>query len=83
MISLTVFLIPNSDNEAEYVVTIDAHKFVIVGVLLQDDASRYLRSCIYLAGRLSVCAAHYTTYACEALAVVETVSRVQMIYLIG
>jgi len=55
MIFALVFLIPKSDNEAECVVAIDTSKLGIVGVLLQYDASRYLRSCIYLAGISTDC----------------------------
>jgi hypothetical protein len=55
MISAVVFLIPKSNNEAECVVAIDANKVGNFGVLLQNDASRYLRSCIYLAGISTDC----------------------------
>jgi hypothetical protein len=83
MISALVFLIPKSDNEAEYVVPIDANKVVIDGVLLEDDASRFLRSCICYAEVLIVCFYIYNAYDWEALVVVETVSRGLMTYLIS
>jgi hypothetical protein len=44
MISTLGLLIPITNNEIECVVAIDANKDVIVGVLLQDDASKSLRS---------------------------------------
>ena len=50
-----VFLIPKLDYEAECVVEIDANKVLIVGLLIQDDVSRCLRSCIYRAGIMTNC----------------------------
>jgi hypothetical protein len=47
MIYALFFLIPKYSHEIKCVVTIDANKVGIVGVLLQEDASRSLRSCIY------------------------------------
>jgi hypothetical protein len=55
MFSALVLLIPKLDNKAEWVVAINANKVVTVGVLLQDDASTSLRSCIYWAGILTDC----------------------------
>jgi hypothetical protein len=44
MISELTFLTPNLDHEAYFIVAIDASKVDIVGVLLQEDAIRSLRS---------------------------------------
>jgi len=55
MISALVFLILKSHNKAECIGAINANKIVVVGVLLQDYASRSLRSCIYWAGKLTDC----------------------------
>jgi len=59
-------------------------KLVFLGyVLLQNDAYISLRSCIYWAKILNDCEAQYIACDREALVVVETLSRVYMIYLIG
>ena len=55
MISGLVLLILTSDHKAECVVAIDANEIDVVGVLLQDSASRSLRSCTYWAGRMTDC----------------------------
>ncbi len=47
MISALVLRIPKSDNKAECVVAFDANEIVVVEVLLEDDASRSSRSCIF------------------------------------
>ena len=57
MIFPRVLPIPKSGHEAKYVVAMDARKDGIVWVLLQEDASRSLRSCIYLARILNDCEA--------------------------
>jgi len=76
MISALVLPVPKSDHEATYVAAIDATKFGIVGVLIQNDAARSLRSCIYGTGMLSDCKAHYGACDREAVDVVEIVSQV-------
>ena len=76
MTSPLVLLIPKSDHEVDYVIAIDATKAGIVGVLIQDDAARSLRSCIYWARTLNECKAHYGANDRETLDVVEAVSRV-------
>ena len=45
MISASVLLIPKMGHEAELVVTTDASKVGIAGVLLQEDTSGSLRPC--------------------------------------
>jgi hypothetical protein len=47
-----------------------------LGYFLQDYASRSLRISIYWAGILNDYEAYYSAHDCEALVVVETVSRV-------
>ena len=47
MIFALVLLVPKPNHEATYVVVIDAEKFGIVGVLIQNDSARSLGSCIY------------------------------------
>ncbi len=76
MISALVLLIPRSYHETECVVAIDASEFGIVWVLLQEHASRSLKSCNIWATILNNCEAHCSAYDCEALVVVETVRRV-------
>ncbi len=53
MIFALVFLIRKSDNKAERIVAIDANEIVVAELLLEDDASRSLRSCILWAGILT------------------------------
>ena len=50
MISARVLLVPKSDHDAECFVAIDATKIVIVGVLILNDAARYLKI-LYLLDR--------------------------------
>ena len=57
-------------------VAIDANEIAVVGVLIQNDAARSLRSCIYGTGMLSDCKAHYGACDREAVDVVEIVSQV-------
>ena len=47
MISAPILLFPMMGYEAEFVVTTNASKVGIVGVLLQEDTSRSLSSCAY------------------------------------
>ena len=83
MISTSVFLIPNERHEVEFVVATDASKVGIVGVLLQADTSGLFRQCAYRARKLTDCETRYSAYDREALAVVEIVSRVWRVYLLG
>jgi hypothetical protein len=55
----------------------------IVGVLLQEDTSGSLRPCAYRARKLKDCETMYSAYDREALVVVEAVSRVWRVYLLG
>ena len=50
-------------------------KLVMLGYFLRYDASKSLRSRIYLARLLNDCEARYKAYDYEALADVEVVSR--------
>jgi len=83
MISAPVLLIPKMGHEAEFVDATDASKVGIVGVLLQEDTSNFLRLCAYWARKLKDCKTGYRAYGREALAVVEAVSRVWRVYLPG
>ena len=83
MISAPVLLIPTMGHEAEFVVAIDASKVGVAGVLLQADTSNSLRPCAYWARKLKECETRYSAYDREALAVVEAVSRVWRVYLLG
>ena len=76
MISALVLLVPKPDHEVTYVAAIDANKIDIVGVLIQHDAARSLKSCIYRTRILGDCEAHYGACDREAFDVVETMSRV-------
>ena len=70
-------------HEAEFVVATNASKVGIVGVLLQEDTSSSLRPCAYCARKLKVCKTRYSAYDREALAVVEVVSRIWRVHLLG
>jgi len=83
MISALILLISKSDHEAEYIVAIDVSKVGIVGILLQNDAARSLRSYIYWARMKNDCKANYIAYDCEALVVIRTLSPASIIFLIG
>ena len=64
-------------------VATDASKVGIVGVLLQEDTSRSLRPCAYWARKLKDCETRYSAYDREVHAVVELVSRVWRVYVLG
>jgi hypothetical protein len=83
MILAPVLLIRKIGHEAEIVVATDASKVGIVGVLLQEDTFGSLRPCAYWARKLKDCEPRYSTYDREALAVVEAVSRVCKVYILG
>jgi hypothetical protein len=83
MISAPMLLIPNMGHEAEFVIAIDASKVGIDGVLLQEDTFGSLRPCAYWARKLEDFQTRYSAYDREALAVVEAVSRVWRVYLLG
>jgi len=70
-------------HEAEFVVAIDASKVGITGVFLQEDTSRHVRPCAYWARKLKDCETRYNAYDREALAVVEAMSRVLRVFLLG
>ena len=71
-----VLLIPKSSPEAELVVTTDASKVGIAGVLLQADYDGHLRSCAYWARKLKDVETRYSAYDKVTLAIVVAVSRV-------
>jgi hypothetical protein len=83
MISAPVLLIPKSGRDAEFVVATDASKVGIAGVLLQEDSNGNLRPCAYWARKLKDAETRYSAYDREALAMVEAVSRVWRMYLLG
>ena len=83
MIAAPVLIIPKVGQDAEFVVATDASQVGIAGVLLQDDDTGSLRPCAYWARKLKDCETRYSAYDREALAVVEAVSRVWRIYLLG
>jgi hypothetical protein len=83
MISALVLLIPKMGHEAEFVVVTDASIVGIVGVLLKKDTYGSLRPCAYWARKLANCETRYSAYDREALALVEAVSRVWRVYLLG
>jgi hypothetical protein len=83
MISAPVLLIPKMGHEAEFVVATDASKVGIAGVILKEDTSGSLRPCAYWARKRKDCKTRYSAYDREALAVVEAVSRVWKVYLLG
>jgi len=78
-----VLLIPKSIQEAEFVVATDASYVGIAGVLLQADIEGHLRPCAYWARKLKDAETGYSAYDKDALSMVEAVSRVWRIYLIG
>ena len=83
MTSALVLLIPKMEHETEFVFAIDASKVGIADMLSQEDTSRSLRPCDYWARKLKDCETRYSAYDREALAVVEVVSRVWRVYLLG
>ena len=83
MISAPLLLIPKSGQDAEFVVAADASKVGIVGVLLQEDSDGHLRPYAYWARKLKGAETRYSAYDREALAIVEAVSRVWRMYLLG
>jgi len=83
MISAIVLLIPKFGQEEGFVVATDASKVGIARVLLQEDFDGHLRSCAYWARKLKDAETRYIAYDKGALAIVEVVSRVWRIYLLG
>ena len=83
MVSAHVLLIPKSGQEAEFVVAADASKVGIAGELLQEDSNGHLRPCAYWARKLKDDETKYSVYDKEALTIVDVVSRVRKMYLIG
>jgi hypothetical protein len=76
MISAPVLLIPKSGQDEEFVVATDASKVGIAGVLFQEDLYGNLRLCAYWARKLKDAETRYSSYDRDALAMVETTSRV-------
>ncbi len=83
MVFAPVFFIPKMGHEPAFVVATDASKVGIAGVLLQEDTSRTLRPRAYWARKLKDYKTRYSACDLEALAVVEAVSRIWIIYLLG
>ena len=83
MISAHVLLIQKSAQEAEFLVATHASKVGIDGVLLQEDSNGHLRPCPYWARKLKDAETRYSVYHKDALAIVEVVSRVWRMYLLG
>ena len=83
MIAAPILLILSMGHEAEFVVATYASKVGVAGVLLQEDTSGSLRPYAHLARTLKDCKTRYSAYDREALAVVEAVSRVWRVYLLG
>jgi hypothetical protein len=52
-------------------------------VLLQEDTFGSLRPCAYWARKLKDCETRYSAYDREALAIVEAMSRVWRVHLLG
>ena len=75
--------IPNSGREEEIIAATDASKVGIVGVLLKEDSKGNLRTCAYWARKLKDAETRYNAYDKEVLAIVEDVSRVWRVYLLG
>jgi hypothetical protein len=82
-ISAPVLRIPKSDPDTEFVVATDTSKVGITGVLLQEDLDSHLRPCAYWARKLKDPETRYSAYDRKALAMVEAVSRVWRMYLLG
>ncbi len=55
----------------------------IAGVLIQEDYEGHLRPCAYRARKLKDDETICNAYDKEALAIVEAVSRVKRVYLLG
>ena len=83
MIFAPVLLIPKARHDAEFVVATDVSKVGIAGVLLQEYTFGSQRPCAYWAKKLKDCETRYSAYDREALHVVEVVSRVWRVYLLG
>jgi len=83
MISAPVLLIPKTRRDVEFVVAIDASKVGIAGILFQEDMAGSLKPWVNWARKLKNCETRYSAYDREALAVVEAVSRVWRVYLVG
>ncbi len=76
MVSALVLLIPEFDQDAEFVVATNASKVGIVGVLLQEDLDGHLRPCVYSSRGLKDAETRYSAYDREALVMVDAVYRV-------
>ena len=81
--SAPLLLIPKSGADAEFVVATDASNVGLAAVLLQEDSEGELRPCAYWARKLNDAERNYSAYDLEALAVVESVTRVWRMYLDG
>ena len=83
MFSAHDLMIPKSDQEAEFVVAADASEVGIARVLLQEDSKGHLRTCAYWNRKLKDAETRYSVYDKEALTMMENVSRVWRVYLLG
>ena len=83
MIFDPVLLIPKYGKDTEFIVATDKSKVGIAGVLLQEDSEGHLRPCAYWTRKLKDVETKYRAYTKEALAIVETVSRVWRRYQLG
>ncbi len=83
VISPHVLLIPKSSQDAESIAATNASKVAITGVLIQKDSEGHLRPCAYWARKLKDVETKCSTHDKEALAIVEVVSRVWRVYLLG
>ncbi len=83
MISSLGLLIPKSGHDVEFMVTTDASKVGIAGVLIQKDSKGHFRPCAYWARKLKDAKTMSIAYDKEALAILEAVSSVWRVYLLG
>ena len=66
---------PRCGSEAEFVISTDASKYGLGGVLLQKDSEGNLRPCAYFAKSSSTPQQNYSTYDQELLGVVAAMSE--------
>ncbi len=79
-----VLLTSKSRRDAEFIDATNASKVgIIAGVLLQEDSKGQLRPCAYWPRKLKHTETRYNAYDKDALAIVEAVSRVGRVYLLG
>ena len=78
-----MLLISKSVWDAEFIVATYASNVGIAGVLLHENYEGHLRPCAYWARKLKDDETKYSAYDKETLAIVEAVSRVWRVYLLG